>query len=110
MRLKEFEPSHPDRGRTTAEEERAVWNLHVALFRNDLAFKRARRPIAGASGSAAEIQQARANLRTLAVRRDVDHRLQDLVHEGRALGAKLGGGIADTLHKQAGHVAGDSSR
>ena len=85
----------PPRGRTRRLESPPV------LLRNDLAFKGARRPVAGASGSASEIQQARANLRTLAVRRDVDHRLQDLVHEVRT----LGNDIAARLHKQARNVA-----
>jgi hypothetical protein len=72
-----------------------------AVFQNDLAFKCARRPVTGASGSATEIQKARPNLGTPAVRRDVDHRLQDLVHED----GTPGGGIATRLRKQASYVA-----
>src|SRR5215831_7551612 len=63
-----------------------------ALLQNDLAFKAACRPIAGAAGSAAEIQQAGANLRTLALWCDVDHRLQDLIHQNLILKAVFSDG------------------
>ena len=74
--LKEFAPTHPDRARTTLTRN-ALSGISTLLVPKRSCLQGYPQSRSPRRPSVTEIQQARANFRALAVRRDVDHGLQD---------------------------------